>query len=39
MGYEKRGPLDRAGEEIDEVADGVRAAGETSGNELDDVSR
>lgn len=37
IGYKKRGLLERAGEEIDDMVDGVRAGGETSGNELDDV--
>ena len=32
MAYEKRGPLQRAGEEIDDAVEDVRAGGETIGN-------
>jgi hypothetical protein len=34
---EKQGPLQRAGEEIDEAVEDVRAGGETTGNKIDDA--
>jgi hypothetical protein len=34
---EKQGPLERAGEEIDEAVEDVRAGGETTGNKIDDA--
>jgi predicted small lipoprotein YifL len=34
---EKQGPLERAGEEIDEAVEDVRAGGETAGNKIDDA--
>lgn len=34
---EKQGPLERAGEEIDEAVEDVRAGGETMGNKIDDA--
>ena len=37
VGYEKQRPLERSGEEIDEVVEDVRAGGETAGNQIDDV--
>ncbi len=37
IGYKKRGRLERAGEEIDDVVDSVRTGGGTRGNEIDDV--
>jgi predicted small lipoprotein YifL len=33
----KQGPLERAGEEIDEAVEDVRAGGETTGNRIDDA--
>jgi hypothetical protein len=37
VGCEKPGPLERAGEEIDEAVEDVRAGGETTGNKIDDA--
>ena len=37
VGCEKQGPLQRAGEEIDEAVEDVRAGGETTGNKIDDA--
>ena len=34
---ERKGPLERAGEEIDEAFEDVRNGGETLGNKLDDA--
>jgi len=34
---ERQGPLERAGEEIDEAVEDVRAGGETLGNRVDDA--
>lgn len=34
---DRTGPLERAGEEIDEAIEDVRAGGETAGNQIDDV--
>jgi len=34
---EKQGPLQRAGEEIDEAVQDVRNGGETTGNKIDDA--
>ena len=34
---EQQGPLERAGEEIDEAVEDVRAGGETTGNKVDDA--
>ncbi len=34
---EKQGPLERAGEEIEEAVEDSRAGGETVGNKLDDA--
>jgi predicted small lipoprotein YifL len=36
-GCEKQGPIERAGEEIDEAVEDVRAGGETTGNKIDDA--
>ena len=36
-GCEDQGPLERAGEEIDEAVEDVRAGGETTGNQIDDA--
>jgi hypothetical protein len=35
---EREGPLERAGEEIDEAVDDVRNGGETTGNKIDDAA-
>jgi hypothetical protein len=37
VGCEKPGPLERAGEEIDEAFEDARAGGETTGNKIDDA--
>jgi hypothetical protein len=37
VGCEKQGPLERAGEEIDEAVEDVRAGGETTANKIDDA--
>lgn len=37
VGCEKQGPLERAGEEIDEAVEDVRAGGETTDNKIDDA--
>jgi len=37
VGCEKQGPLERAGEEVDEAVQDVRAGGETIGNKVDDA--
>ncbi len=37
VGCEKQGPLERAGEEIDEAVEDARAGGETAGNTIDDA--
>jgi hypothetical protein len=34
---EKQGPLERAGEEIDEAFENIAAGGETTGNKIDDA--
>jgi hypothetical protein len=34
---EKQGPLERAGEEIDEAVEDIKAGGETTGNKIDDA--
>jgi len=34
---EKQGPLQRAGEEIDEAVEDVKNGGETTGNKIDDA--
>lgn len=34
---EKQGPLERAGEELDEAVEDVRAGGETTANKIDDA--
>jgi hypothetical protein len=34
---EREGPLERAGEEVDEAIDDVRNGGETTGNKVDDA--
>lgn len=36
-GCEREGPLERAGEEIDEAVEDVRSGGETTGNAIDDA--
>jgi hypothetical protein len=37
LACEKQGPLEQAGEEIDEAAEDIRAGGETTGNKIDDA--
>ncbi len=34
---EKKGPLEQAGEEIDEAVEDIGAGGETTGNKIDDA--
>jgi hypothetical protein len=34
---ERQGPLERAGEEVDEAVEDVRNGGETTGNRVDDA--
>jgi hypothetical protein len=34
---EEQGPLERAGEEVDEAFEDIRSGGETMGNRLDDA--
>ena len=37
LACEKQGPLERAGEEIDEAAEDIKAGGETPANKIDDA--
>ena len=37
LACEKQGPLERAGEEIDEAAEDIKAGGETTANKIDDA--
>lgn len=37
MACEKQGPLEQAGEEIDEAFEDIKAGGETTGNKIDDA--
>ena len=37
LGCERKGPLERAAEEIDEAVEDVRAGGETTANKVDDA--
>jgi hypothetical protein len=37
LACEKEGPLERAGEEIDEAVEDIRAGGETTENQIDDA--
>ena len=37
LACEKQGPLERAGEEIDEAVEDFKAGGETTGNKIDDA--
>ena len=37
IGCEEQGPLERAGEEIDEAFEDARHGGETLGNQIDDA--
>ena len=37
LACEKPGPLEQAGEEIDEAVEDVKAGGETTGNKIDDA--
>jgi hypothetical protein len=36
-GCEREGPVERAGEEVDEAVNTVRSGGETAGDKLDDA--
>jgi len=38
LGCEDQGPMERAGEELDEAAEDIRAGGETLPNRLDDAA-
>ena len=35
LACEKQGPLERAGEEVDEAVEDIKAGGETTGNKID----
>ena len=37
LACEKQGPLEKAGEEIDEAVEDISAGGETIGNKIDDA--
>ena len=37
LACEKQGPLEQAGEEIDEAVQDIKAGGETTGNKIDDA--
>lgn len=37
LACEKQGPLEKAGEEIDEAIEDIKAGGETTGNKIDDA--
>jgi hypothetical protein len=37
LACEQEGPLERAGEEIDEAVEDIRAGGETTENQIDDA--
>ena len=37
LACEKQGPLEQAGEEIDEAVQDLKAGGETTGNKIDDA--
>jgi predicted small lipoprotein YifL len=37
LACEKQGPLERAGEEIDEAVEDIKAGGETTGNKIEDA--
>ncbi len=37
LACEKQGPLEKAGEEIDEAVEDIKAGGETTGNKIDDA--
>lgn len=37
LGCGDEGPLERAGEEVDEGIEDIRAGGETAGNQIDDA--
>jgi hypothetical protein len=37
LACEKQGPLERAGEEVDEAIEDIKAGGETTGNKIDDA--
>ena len=37
VGCERKGPLERVGEEVDEAVEDIGAGGETTGNKIDDA--
>ena len=37
LACEKQGPVEQAGEEIDEAVEDIKAGGETTGNKIDDA--
>jgi hypothetical protein len=37
LACETDGPIERAGEELDEAVEDIRAGGETTGNKIDDT--
>lgn len=37
LACDKQGPLERAGEEVDETVEDIRAGGETTGHKIDDA--
>jgi hypothetical protein len=37
LACERQGPLEQAGEEIDEAVEDIKAGGETTGNKIDDA--
>jgi hypothetical protein len=37
LACEKQGPLESAGEEVDEAIEDIKAGGETTGNKIDDA--
>lgn len=37
LACEQQGPLEKAGEELDEMVEDVKAGGETTGNKIDDA--
>lgn len=37
LACEKQGPLESAGEEVDEAIEDIKAGGETAGNKIDDA--
>lgn len=37
LACEKQGPVEKAGEEVDEAVQDIKAGGETTGNKIDDA--